>query len=255
MPHNEDVLTHWTGRTGADVDAFAVLRSICAERLLRLSYCPTYVREDFQPRVSMVCFTDIPLKESAEHCQRFGRCGIAFKKDALIRYGANPVLYTTENYFNRIMSLSKLLDRLVDLEKDREWKEAAEPYLFTEDQTWALLQTLGLLQDYRYMGRSDAEALNYAQREWRLTFQSLPFAGGNAVQEPGMSCFYVREGRSYETVAFAADDVSFLIVPREFEGIAASIAEELRCAVKIYEDEVTEPRAASQPADDQESCA
>ncbi len=57
-------LIHWTGRDKTDDQAFEVLHIICQERVLRLSYCPNYVRPDFRPQSAMVCFTDIPLIES-----------------------------------------------------------------------------------------------------------------------------------------------------------------------------------------------
>lgn len=153
-------------------------------------------------------------------------------------YGANPVLYTTKQHFNRILSLADLQDKMVDLEKDREWKEPRDAYSFSEDETWALLQMLSFLQDYAYKGRDDEDAINYMQREWRLTFNSLPFASGDEEQRPGMSCFYVRNGQNYLTVAFSNEDVAYLIVPRTFETDARAIANDLGCEIKIYEDEV-----------------
>jgi hypothetical protein len=203
-------------------------------------YCPTYVREEFKRDAAMVCFTDIPLWESAAHCARFGHCGIAFHKQALIAYGANPVFYTTKAHFERVVEISKLLDRMVDLEADREWRSEAEPYTFTEDQTLALLETLCFLQEYGYRGREDDEAINYTQREWRLAFRALPFAGEGKTQEPGMSCFYIRGSKSYPNVAFGSSDVSYLVVPREFRSEAESLAADLGCGLRIFEDEVPE---------------
>ncbi len=235
---SQDVLIHWTGRVGSDADAFAVLQSICAERLLRMTYCPTYVRDNLKPSVSMACFTDIALAGSALHCRRFGRCGIAFKKEALIRYGANPVFYTTGRHFDRIVALAKLLDTMLDREKDREWAEDAEPYSFDEPQTLALLEALSFLQEYEYKGNVVGAAINYSQREWRLTFLTLPFAGGNQGQAPGMSGCYVRSGARYRTVAFAASDVSFIVVPRAYQPDAASLAAQIGCHVRVYEEHV-----------------
>ena len=47
----------------------------------------------------MVCFTDIPLHLSQEHCGIYGKFAIAFKKSNFIKYGANPV---TSHWYQRI---------------------------------------------------------------------------------------------------------------------------------------------------------
>lgn len=191
-----NTLVHWTGRGQTASDALSALTSICDEKLLRLSYYPNYVSEEYDKKSAMVCFTDIPLWHAKEHCRRFGKFGIGFKKEKMIGYGANPALYTTAQHFSRIKQLSVLLERMEDLEKDREWKEEVEPYNFTEDETVAFQEVTDFLQEYSYKSQDHSEYVTYYQREWRLTFRSLPFAGENKPQNPGMSCFYTRNGKS-----------------------------------------------------------
>ncbi len=137
----------------------------------------------------MVCFTDLPLSFSAEHCSKFGRCGIGFRKDAMIAYGANPVFYTTSKHLARIQHIETLLATMKELEKDREWKNAIEKYPFSEDETVALMEVLEFLEEYSYKNEDDGPYLHYYQREWRLPLGILPFAGDNKPLEPGMSCF------------------------------------------------------------------
>jgi hypothetical protein len=239
---NSDVLIHWTGRKsredGTEEKAFEILRTICSERLLRLTYCPEYVRDNFKREVAMVCFTDIPLSESFEHCNRFGNCGIAFDKEAFIEYGANPVFYTTNSHYNRIVEVSTLLEKMMDLEKDREWMSKPNPYSFSENQTVALVEILSFLQDYCYKGKKDPSATNYTQREWRIAFKTLPFAANKEPQKPGMSSIYIRNKISYYNMAFADSDVRYVVVPREFEDDARSIDRDLKCDIRIFEDEV-----------------
>jgi len=116
-----DVLVHWTGRNQTDESAMHALTSICDEMILRLSYCPNYVHEEYKRESAMVCFTDIPLSFAKEHCAKFEKFGIGFKKQKMIGYGANPALYTTGKHFDRIKKLAELLARMEDLEKDKEW--------------------------------------------------------------------------------------------------------------------------------------
>lgn len=222
----------------ADAIAFKALKGICEERVLRLAYCPTYVRPELQKKAMMVCFTDAGLQESSRICDRFGRVGIAFRKDRLMGYGANPVLYTTSQHVGRAKHVSDLLGAMLELEKDREWRETHRPYPFSSDQTEALLGISTLLQEYDYKGEMRPDGINYEQREWRLTFHTLPFAGGDSEQKPGMACFYKRDGKSYPTIAFAPSDVVFLVVPRRFEPEAQVLAGSLGCAVRIYESDV-----------------
>ena len=228
-------LIHWTGRGVPENIAFNTLEAICSEEILRLSYCPNYVQKNFKPQSSMVCFTDIPLKHSKEHCSIFGRFGIAFHKKKMIEYGANPAFYTTGVHFERIKHVTNLLDRMLELEKDRQWKEGFEAYRFTEDETLSLKEVSELLQEYSYKNEDHQEYVTYYQREWRLTFNSLSFSGGNKVQQPGETCIYIRDGKPYKTFKFSVADVAFLIVPACYWWRARKLAKKFNCAVKVYE--------------------
>jgi hypothetical protein len=165
----------------------------------------------------------------------FGRFGIAFKKAQLIKYGANPALYTTGIHFERIRRISELLARMKDREKDREWRQDMEPYPFTEDETVALNEVTAFLQEYSYKNNDQADYVTYYQREWRLAFNSLQFASGSQHPSPGMSAFHVRNGNSYPIVAFDPADIEYIVVPLRFWCRARRIASVLRCKVKIYE--------------------
>ena len=231
-------LTHWTGRNVDENDAFLILKSICEEKILRLSFCPNYVQTDYKPTSQMVCFTEIPLEFSAEHCGIFGKFGIGFDKQNLINYGANPVFYTTKAHLERIKKLSVLLSSMRELEKDREWKEDSQPFSFSEQQTIALNEVTDFLQEYSYKNEDYKEYITYYQREWRISFKTLPLANGDTVQTPGMGSFYMKEGITYPIFLFDRVDVKYIIVPRLFKNKARPLAQQLQCDLKIYENEV-----------------
>ncbi|NKF24801.1 abortive infection system antitoxin AbiGi family protein [Solimonas marina] len=233
-----EALMHWTGRGKSDIDAYSALESICVDRILRLTFCPNYVQPSLDSKTAMVCFTEIPLEHSAEHCGLFGRFGIAFKKSAMIEYGANPVFYTTAKHLVRIKHISTLLERMKDLEKDREWRQDIEPYRFSEDETVAMMEVLGLLQEYSYKNNDGTDYVTYYQREWRLTFDVLPFAEGSTPHTAGTSCFYIRNGTSYQVFKFKDADVAYIVVPEDFEQKAKALAASMACDVKVYEREV-----------------
>ncbi len=230
-----DVLVHWTGRGRTEEDSFSALKAICEEERLRLTYCPNYVQPPFQQNTAMACFTDIPLVLSREHCGRFGKFGIGFRKDAMVRYGANPALYTTGQHFHRIRHIADLLHRMKDLEKDREWREEGEAYRFTEEETLSLLEVTEFLQEYSYQNRDDIDYVTYYQREWRLAFNSLPFASGTGPPVPGESSIECRDGKCHKVFRFSPSDVAFLVVPLRSWWAARPMATRLRCDLKIYE--------------------
>jgi len=183
----------------------------------------------------MVCFTDIPLWHAKEHCRIFGKFGIGFKKQNMIFYGANPAMYTTDEHLSRIKKLAELLERMEDKEKDREWREDVEAYDFTEDETVAFQEVTDFLQEYSYKNQTCSEYVTYYQREWRLTFRALPFASGNKPQNPGMSCFYTRDGTNYHTFKFSKEDVDYIVVPAKYWIRGRDLAKKLRCKLRVFE--------------------
>lgn len=229
-------LIHWTGREKTEGEAFGILETICKEQILRLSYCPNYMDEKYRQDSGMVCFTEIPLRFSSEHCKIFGKFGIAFSKSAMIKYGANPVLYTTDKHFEQIKHLGTLLSRMKDLEKDREWKEELEPYRFNQDETLALLRVMEFLQEYLHKGQS--EHITYYQREWRLAVNSLPFEGDTNAHAPGKIKLFIRDGVFFHIFKFKKTDVDYLVVPNNYLSLAKFLGTTLGCKIKCYEKEV-----------------
>lgn len=233
-------LIHWTGRKKSSAEAFKTLKAICDEEQLHLTFCPNYIdaSNNFTKNTAMVCFTDIPLVHSAEHCDQFGHFGIAFHKKNMIDYGANPVLYTTSKHFSAIKEVSGLLSKMSKLEMDREWQEELTRYHFTEKQTVSLREILEYLQEYSYKGKDNDPKATYYQREWRLAFNSLPFAGGISHLNPGMATI---QGGGMRIFKFSPKDIAYLVVPNSFQDKAKLIAKNLNCSVKGFELEVPAP--------------
>jgi hypothetical protein len=98
----------------------------------------------------MVCFTDLLLSETKAFREEFGCFAVAFNKARFIEYGANPVFYATPLQYGRISHQLRLLEKMVDWEKDREWKEQSHPYQFTEDETLSLQIVSAFLQECYY---------------------------------------------------------------------------------------------------------
>ncbi len=74
--HISSDLIHWTGKDGDDRGA-KILSVIGSSLGLLFSYNPLH-KVDWYNEIheKMVCFTDVPLRHSAEHCKRYGRFGL-----------------------------------------------------------------------------------------------------------------------------------------------------------------------------------
>lgn len=111
-------LTHWTGKDKDDTMGLKNLESIVSLKQLWLNYCPHFRPANYvEANLRMVCFTDIPHHLSKEHCSRYGKFGIVFKKNNLMNYGANPVLYLTENKKDDATNVYNFICELVHDEK------------------------------------------------------------------------------------------------------------------------------------------
>lgn len=96
--HINPFLTHWVGRKKNDEESFVILKTILECSELKFSSCPiNFPASNFTVKQEMICFTDTPIRQSKDTCARYGFFGISFNKEQLIEYGANPVLYLTDN--------------------------------------------------------------------------------------------------------------------------------------------------------------
>lgn len=243
-----NTLTHWTGRNKPDNVAFEIIEKIINSKKLLLTYCPNYpmLTDYTQLKTMMVCFTDIPLHLSQEHCALFGMFGIGFSKEKMIQYGANPVLYTTREMNERVEKFISLISRLQSEEVDREWRDATQNddigdrYQFTSEQYFAMFELAGFMQNYQYSDTS----IDYYQREWRINYETLPKAIGMEIQDtPGQAAISGSIGTSnqqriYCSMLIDLDDIDFIVVPRAYGDQARNMTDSLRAEVKIYEDEV-----------------
>ena len=239
-----DTLTHWTGRNKTDNEAFEIIEKIINSRKLLLTYCPNYpnLSKKGNMKIMMVCFTDIPIELSHEHCSRFGSFGIGFSKEKFIKYGANPVLYTTDKMNDTVQIYISFLQKLHSLEVDRDWKDArlnkgvGDYYQFTEEEFNSFFEITSLLQNYMY----NANSIDYYQREWRINYETLPIVVGEEEQSiPGQGkIFGTVNDKVCGSMLFDSSDVDYIVVKRRFEKRAKELMKPFKGVVKIYEDEI-----------------
>ena len=202
-----EYLIHWTGKDGEKQGADIL--SIIAESLkLLLSYNPLH-SYDFATHVyeKMVCFTDVPLNHSHKHCSKYGKFGIAFKKQELMCVGAQPVFYSTHVSKHDMDKIFRFLMKQTE-------KTTIDKKLYD-----------AFKRHFYFMKRfSDSKDTHYYEREWRLGEQTL--VTEDERQKPNFEHYRVEKGhppyfgnrieeggKSYSS--FKVSDVAFLIAPEK----------------------------------------
>ena len=208
-----DYLIHWTGRDGDEHGAVA-LSAIASTRKLLLSYNRLHIFDIYHEiHEKMVCFTDVPIVHSAQHCKRYGRFGIAFHKLKLMNIGAQPVFYATH-------VCKRDMDVIFKFLQDQVKATTIDPTLFR-----ALHRHFYFIQRFSD-NRADRKDTFYYEREWRLGEQTLiplekldrPNAKYRCQQE-GYPPYTGRLARDGDNIYFDFDKewVAFLIAPKDWQ--------------------------------------
>ena len=173
----------------------------------------------------MVCFTDVPLIQSEQHCAKYSPFGIAFKKLRLMGKGAQPVFYFTHIFKKDMGRIYRfVLDQIKNPTLDRLVVEALHRHFYYMQQ---------FAQE-----RADRHDIAYYEREWRigelclitkgqdegrwyLEHDELPPTLGTVVTEGDEAYFEFEEA-----------DVAFLIAPKQF---IAGISNPRQFAIESYE--------------------
>ncbi len=210
-------LIHWTGiddngniddARGAEI--LSVIASTCE---LLLSYNRIHIFDWYQEiQEKMVCFTDVPLAHSEEHCVRYGRFAIAFHKLRLMNVGAQPVFYATHVYKKDLDVIFRFL------------QEQLTTRTLDENVFRALHRHFYYMQRFSDE-RADRTDTYYYEREWRLGSMTLATPEELDRANPRFRCQQegylpyigkrvIHDGREY--FGFSAEDVAFLITPTDW---------------------------------------
>jgi hypothetical protein len=148
--------------------SFNILKSILDEGF-RIKYCSEVLRlqENDGSRAAhpMISFCDIPLSNSMQHFEAYGRYGIGLSKSWAVENGVNPVLY-----IDRKSLFAKSLSRLLI---DRRSK----PSNLTKEQKGDILKIKAFAKNYSgHLKREKIDNPNYKfydEREWRLVPEKI----------------------------------------------------------------------------------
>ena len=217
IPHDNgyisDYLIHWTGKDGYEKGA-EVLSIIASSCQLLLSYNRLHIFDIYHEiHEKMVCFTDVPLSHSIQHCRRYGRFGIAFFNLKLMNVGAQPVFYANH-------TCKRDMDVIFKFLQDQAENTTIDPTLFR-----ALHRHFSFTKRLSD-GRADRKDTFYYEREWRLGEQTL--VPPEKMDRPNAEYWCLQEGyppytgrlvRDGDKVYFDFDKeyVAFLVAPRDWQ--------------------------------------
>lgn len=198
-------LIHWCGRGTSVQEQVSILSNIATSCRLLLSPNPFFFDGGLEIRENMICFTDVPLRHSAQHCAKYSRFGIAFKKPRLMNKGAQPVQYISHTFKRDLSIVYRYL--MKELEK-----QTLDDKVFR-----AFHRHFFYMQEFSE-GRADAKDAHYYEREWRLgEFTLVPdgeskgmFSIENRIG-PYFGDLVQMNGKNY--FQFELEDIAFLISP------------------------------------------
>jgi hypothetical protein len=218
-------------------DAYASLTSILEEKRLRLGNYREIVsvtlpdrlvldaetkesriekgaKEDIESAV-VCCVADIPIMHLAYLAPRYGKFAIGFYRDALIRHGFNPVLYTLHDT-DVVRDIYNGLTRLGSISAGS-----------IETATGLMRESLDKATDKDLAGviRSVAKRLDvtaqfitkYRDSAQKSLHEFLAFIKTFDNSEFG-TIYCEREWRSVEAYQFKMDDIAMIMVPKSVGG-------------------------------------
>jgi hypothetical protein len=205
-----DYLVHWTGKKGDEAGA-VILSLIASTCHLLLSYNKLHIIDMYHEiHEKMVCFTDVPLSHAAQHCNRYGRFGIAFHKLSLMNVGVQPVFYATHANDSDLHVIFKFLqEQVLNTTIDTKLFKALHRHFYF---TQAFSE-----------GKADEKDTFYYEREWRLGAQNL--APAEMFKRPDNPHYYIQQAGysrhhgklivdgEKEYFEFNKEHVAFLIRP------------------------------------------
>lgn len=197
-------LVHWTGKDfDFGKDLTEEVRDRYVERLVSLYTNGLYLSEPktsdivrgvgkkdlHLPRLPIVCFTEIQIHRSATFARDYGRLGLGFRRDYLMRQGANPVFYLQSANQGIVNTNVSSIYRIVGNGAKRNSLDVILAY-------------------FKPMSKPDEKALEfYEEHEWRI----VDARGGIAlprefkdIQVGGKRC------RSW---GFAPEEVALVVFP------------------------------------------
>jgi len=132
MPIHSNILVHWTGRdienssAGSNTQRYVErLADDCENGLFAKRTTEAVIRRWKIKHLVRLCFTEIRLSQAETHARRYGKLGIGFARDFIMKKGGRPVIYIPyeSDRNGRLLedSIRKIHDRSEREEDIRRW--------------------------------------------------------------------------------------------------------------------------------------
>lgn len=160
---------------------------------------------------SIVCFADIPAEHLGIHCQKYGYCGIALKRNFLTKNGARPVSYipvdevwSIDNWGHAYLNSLEAAYKTIVLWQD-EHHGGSGPKMSVvehepkniEDKLVLLKHSLGqelcFIKPFKSMLPEDHIDNFYMEREWRMRMNAYFAMDTDAVEKICVPGVYIEE--------------------------------------------------------------
>ncbi|WP_299051763.1 abortive infection system antitoxin AbiGi family protein [uncultured Polaribacter sp.] len=160
----------------------------------------------------MISFCDIPLSDSEQHFDAYGKYGVGLSKEWAVKNGVNPVLYIDKN--------SLFANSLYELIKERRKSNTN----LTKKQDSEILQIKSYAKNYSgLLKRKEVNNPNYKfydEREWRLVPPKEKL--NDAIFSLNLSYFNKNKESLNESISdcrfeFSSKDISYIIVEKTSE--------------------------------------
>jgi hypothetical protein len=204
-------LTHFIGRLEqTEEKQYNFLKSILSDGLLKSGFddkTELHISINDQIDLStnevykqnMVCFCDIPYSDLKIHMKKYSKFGISFKKEALIKKGATPIFYISQNskvyhmVFDQLISNSEVFDFWHKKTLELHNKRIENIDDDTKNDLWGLL-TFFQVHIFSFMKFFDPE---------------LP-------EDDEKNYYMEREWRKFGNINFTIDEVHSVIIPQSY---------------------------------------
>jgi hypothetical protein len=160
------------------------------------------------------CVADIPLQHIAYHANRYGKIAIGFRREAVIKAGFNPVMYTLENT-DLLNSIYEGYSSIGDIDAS-DAKSQLEDF---EDEIERIFEGNDIDEDAEAFFVSDA--LDRAEEAAEIIEASYSnfLAYIKTFSDDEFDTIYCeREWRSTEAFNFSVSDIALIVLPRNQDG-------------------------------------
>lgn len=157
------------------------------------------------------CLADIPIAHLRYHENRYGRFAIGFHRDAAVRHGFNPVLYTLE-HSHVIRAIWSGLAELKSVDFMSVYNAASDVGNYSGDCEHDEIDELRMLGSDAADG---VEEIQHSVEYANAKFSRLLAFVKTFTQDEFASIYCEREWRALTSFGFTYDDVAMLILPQK----------------------------------------